>query len=134
MAAGAPDPSATLFDALPKAARKLLIDSAEHAMTTANGALGRLLTADLAPAAAAEWHGKVLTESIRKLFEAWETIEPSDRYLAALWAFMVIMDQHLRQGEWGINLQRQHNQLPDLSALTGHGSAEPGAPAPGSSA
>lgn len=134
MATDPPDTSAAMFDALPKAARQLLLVSAERATTIANGALGRLLgEPTLTPATAVEWHEKVLQEAIRPLLAAWETIEPADRYLAGAWAFTALLDQHLRQGEVGINFQRQHDQLPDLSALRGHGPAPPASPEPGAS-
>jgi len=109
--------------------------SAERATTIANGALGQLLAGPvLTPAAAAAWHDKVVMESTRSLFDDWGTIEEADLRLAGYWVLMALLDQHLRQGEMGINFQRQHDQLPDLSAFKGHGAAESADPAPGSEA
>ena len=133
MAASVPDPSASMFDSLPKSARQLLLVSAERGMLIANGALGQLKDGpSLTPAAAAEWHEKVLTEAARAIFKAWETIEPSDHYLAAAWGFMALLDQHLRQGEMGISYQRQHDQLLQPPAGEGQSPAAPNGPASGS--
>jgi len=136
-ASAPPDSSASMFDALPKAARQLLLVSAERAITiTGEALLGLMAGPTLAPSAAAEWHEKVLTEAARSLFKAWETIEPTDRYLAGAYAIMALLSQQLRQGATGISLLRQNGQLPPLPAGESPSPAPPGesaSPAPGSS-
>jgi hypothetical protein len=63
MATATPDSSASMFEALPRSVRQLLLVSAERAFVLANEALERLIARPaMTPSAAAEWHAQILEE------------------------------------------------------------------------
>lgn len=102
------------LDTLSAALRVALMDTAEAAIRTVNGALNQLHRGPAqSPTDALAWREAVTQEAGWRCVRLWNSLEPADLRVAGAYLALAIVRQTIDQGHAGSEWLRQQNiQLP----------------------